>query len=267
MKKISDTYSGLSGLQLPIPKYLYPPPFENASRLTYYSSLFNSIEINSSFYKIRQAATVTKWDASVSERFRFTFKLWKGITHNKDLHFNNEDVAAFLASINAIKEKKGCLLVQFPPSLGIENTAQLDKLLNCINQINTAHPWKIAVEFRNKSWYHENVYDLLSFYKAAIVIQDIPNSATPFLNHKSDFMYIRFHGPKGNYRDSYSDDFLHEYATYFNEWIEQGKTIYVYFNNTMGDALNNLKTLNGLMDDKISNSKPHWRIEQSSNSM
>lgn len=242
-------YSGTSGLQLDIPKYLYPPPFENASRLTYYASLFNSIEINSSFYKIPQAATVAKWAASVSENFRFTFKLWKGITHSKSLNFNHEDVAAFFKSINSAKNKKGCLLIQFPPGLGREYTVQLDKLLSCIKETNTTQAWKVAVEFRNKSWYHENVYELLNFHKAAIVIQDIPKSATPFLNHASDFMYIRFHGPTGNYRDSYSEDFLSEYATYLNEWIEEGKTVYVYFNNTMGDAFNNLKTLNRLVHD------------------
>ena len=243
-------YSGLSGLQLPVQKHLYPPPFENTSRLTYYSSLFNSIEINSSFYKIPQAITVTKWFASVSEEFRFTFKLWKGITHNKGLNFNKEDVSAFFKSVDAVKEKKGCLLIQFPPGLGSEYTAQLDKLLSCIKETNTTQDWKVAVEFRNKSWYHEYVYDLLNFHKSAIVIQDIPKSATPLLNHKSEFMYIRFHGPTGNYRDSYSDDFINEYATYLKEWIEDGKTVYVYFNNTMGEALKNLKTLNGLLHDK-----------------
>jgi len=249
----ADTfYSGLSGLQLPIPKYLYPPPFENASRLTFYASLFNSIEINSSFYTIPQAAIVSKWAASVPENFKFTFKLWKEITHSNGLNFNNEDVSAFFNSINSVKEKKGCLLIQFPPGLGRECTFQLDKLLSCIKAADNAQDWKVAVEFRNKSWYHENVYDLLNFHKAAIVIQDIPKSATPFLNHKSDFMYIRFHGPTGNYRDSYSEDFLNEFATYLTEWIEEGKTVYVYFNNTMGDALKNLKTLNGLLHDKIS---------------
>lgn len=244
-------YSGTSGLQLPIPKYLFPPPFENASRLTYYSSFFNSLEVNSSFYKIPQAVTVAKWADSVSEQFRFTFKLWKGITHVKDLNFNKEDVSAFLKSINAVKEKKGCLLIQFPPSLGIEHTAQLDKLLSCIQEIDATQDWKVAVEFRNKSWYHEHVYDLLNSYKAALVVQDIPQSATPFLNHTSDFMYIRFHGPKGDYRDGYSEGFLHEYATYLHEWREEGKTVYVYFNNTMGDALKNLETLNAVLHNTV----------------
>ncbi len=239
-------YSGLSGLQLPIPKYSFPPPFENASRLTYYSTLFNSIEFNSSFYKIPQAATVAKWSASVSDNFTFTFKLWKGITHNKGLLFNKEDVSSFFNAINAVKDKKGCLLIQFPPSLGREYIAQLDTLLSCISEINTAPAWKVAIEFRNTTWYHEKVYDLVYSFGATLVIQDIPKSATPFINQTSDFIYIRFHGPTGNYRGSYSNDFLHEYAAYISEWIEEGKNVYVYFNNTMGDAIQNLTTLNKL---------------------
>ena len=245
-------YSGLSGLQLPIPKYSFPPPYENASRLTYYASIFNSIEFNSSFYKIPQPTTVAKWAASVPEHFRFTFKLWKGITHNKALNFNDEDIASFFNSINSVNEKKGCLLIQFPPSLGRENMIQLGKLLSYINEADPSQAWNVAVEFRNKSWYHEDVYDLMNSYKAAIVIQDIPKSATPLLNHTSDFLYLRFHGPTGNYRESYSEDFLKEYASLINEWIEEEKTVYVYFNNTMGDAFQNLKTLNGLLHENIS---------------
>ena len=246
----SSWYSGLSGLQVDIPKYLYPIPFENASRLTYYASFFNTIEINSSFYKIPQSSTVTKWADSVSENFKFTFKLWKEITHSKGLNFNKGDVAAFFKSINSVKEKKGCLLIQFPPSLDRINIFQLNKLLSCIAEIDTTNGWKIAVEFRNVSWYHKTVYDLLNLYKAAVVIHDIPKSATPLIHHNADFIYIRFHGPTGNYRDSYAEDFLNEYATYINEWMKEGRTIYVYFNNTMGNAFNNLKTLNSLLLNK-----------------
>ncbi len=243
-------YAGLSGLQLPVPKYLYPPPFENASRLTYYSTFFNSIEINSSFYKIPKAVTVAKWAASVSADFKFTFKLWKEITHNKELKFKKEDVATFFTSINSVEEKTGCLLLQFPPGLDRVCIDQLDKLLHCIKETDKFHSWKIAVEFRNSSWYQQPVYDLLDSYEASVVIQDIPKSATPLINHNADFIYIRFHGPTGNYRDSYSEDFIHEYAIYISEWMEEGRTVYVYFNNTAGDAFNNLKLLNSFVHDK-----------------
>jgi uncharacterized protein YecE (DUF72 family) len=237
-------YSGLSGLQLPVPKYLFPPEYKDASRLTYYASHFNSIEFNSTFYKIPQPSTVAKWAAMVPGDFRFTFKLWKEITHNKGFNFNEEDVYAFFNSINAVKEKKGCLLIQFPPSIGKEYAGQLEYLLSCITDIDPAQDWKVAVEFRNSSWYQEDVYDLLNLHKATMVIQDIPKSATPLIDQKSDFLYLRFHGPKGNYRESYSEDFLKEYAALINEWIEEGKNIFAYFNNTMGDAFNNLTTLN-----------------------
>ncbi len=242
-------YSGLSGLQLHLPKYAYPPPFENASRLTYYSTFFNSIEINSSFYKIPQSATVNKWAASVPAHFKFTFKLWKEITHTKAFNFKEEDVAIFFNAINNVQNKKGCLLIQLPPSIGIEYIVQLDNLLSSIKYIDTTQEWKIAVEFRNKSWYQTRVYDLINFYKATIVIHDMPMSKTPLLVHKSDFIYIRFHGPTGNYCDSYSDDFLREYATYINEWIEEDRMVYVYLNNTMGAAFHNLNSLNNFHFD------------------
>jgi len=249
----TDTfYSGLSGLQLDIPKYRYPPPYENVSRITYYSSFFNSIEINRSFYKIPQATTVTKWAAAVAENFKFTFKLWKQITHSKELNFKNEDVYAFFKSINSSGDKKGCLLIQLPPGLDTINMKQLNKLLSCITEIKTMHHWKIAVEFRNKSWYNKPVYDVLNLYKAAIVIHDKLNVATPLIQYTADFIYVRFHGPEGNYRGNYTEDFLYDYATYINEWQAAGKIVYVYFNNTMGGAFNNLKKLNSLLHEKLS---------------
>ncbi len=246
----NNFYSGISGLLLPVPKYLFPEPFKNASRITYYSSLFNSIEINSSFYKIPQPATVSKWASSVNSDFIFTFKLWKEITHNKQIDFNNEFVDEFFKSINAVNEKKGCLLIQFPPSVGKEYFIKVETLLTYIKKVEK-HEWKIAIEFRNKSWYNDATYDLLNHFKVALVIHDIPKSSTPLINHKSDFLYIRFHGPTGNYRDSYTEDFLWEYASYVNEWLAENKTVFMYFNNTMGGALSNLKTINGFVNKKF----------------
>ena len=243
-------YSGISGLQLPIPKYLYPPPYQDSSRLTYYASLFNSIEFNSTFYKLPKAATVSNWAQSVPENFRFTFKLWKQVTHNKGFEFDEGDVELFMNVVSAVGEKKGCLLIQFPPSLGKEYIMQLDRLLSSIKRLDPGSTWKVAVEFRNSSWYHQGTYELLELHHAAMVRQDIPKSATPAVESDANFEYIRFHGPTGNYRDGYDEDFLYEYAGYISEWVEGGKTVYVYFNNTMGDALVNLKTLNSFVSDK-----------------
>lgn len=242
-----NCYLGLSGLQIGTPKYLLPESFQKSSRLTYYASLFNSIEINSSFYKIPKAATVLNWADSVHAHFRFSFKLWKGVTHIKGLNFEPADLALFFDSINSIQNKQGCILIQFPPGLGIENKHQLDKLLNCIRNLGGAQ-WRIAVEFRNKLWYNNYMYDLLKSYNTTLVIHDIPKSATPMTSRNSDFVYLRFHGPTGNYRGSYTDDFLREYALYVKEWIAEGKDVYIYFNNTMGDAIANSRTINRFLN-------------------
>ena len=238
-------YSGTSGLVLPVPnKSLYPTAFQDKSRLCYYASLFNSIEVNSSFYKVPMASTVKKWAADVPEEFKFTYKLWRDITHNKPLLFNPADVQRFMQVIDAAGDNKGSLLIQLPPGTTIADTAQLEKLLESIRDANPAHGWDVAVEFRHPSWYKDRIYTMLDNYSAGMVIQDMPRSLTPMIDMPTDFVYVRFHGPNGGYRGSYTDDFLYEYAGYINDWLADGKRVYAYFNNTMGEAINNLMTLN-----------------------
>ncbi len=248
-KLLHNFYSGLSGLQLPIPKYLYPASHKDSSRLTYYSTFFNSIEINSTFYKLPMANTITKWLSLVPMDFKFTFKLWKEITHVKDLDFKKSDVEQFFKIVSAAENKKGCILIQFPPSLDKIHLPKLKALLKCVQEVNSNKEWKIAVEFRNKSWYSKEVYTVLKNCNAALVLQDIPKSASPMITDLADFIYVRFHGSTGNYRESYPEYFLSEYSTFVKEWLEDGKTVYVYFNNTMGDAFKNLETLNGFCLD------------------
>jgi uncharacterized protein YecE (DUF72 family) len=237
-------FSGLSGIELPIPKYQFPSEYQKTSRLTYYSSFFNSIEVNSSFYKIPMNRTVQRWALSVDENFKFTFKLLGEITHSKNLNFDVSHLERFIHTINDVGEKKACMLVQFPPNLESANIHQLESLLKSIKLYDPNNSWHVAIEFRNKSWYNLDVYDLIEYFKSVIVIHDMPASATPLINIPADFIYLRFHGPTGNYRGSYSEAFLVEYAEYIKEWIREGKTVFVYFNNTAGDAFNNLRSLN-----------------------
>ncbi len=79
----NNFYSGISGLVLPVPKAQYPPEFQDNSRLQYYASLFNSLEVNSIFYKLPRSSTIANWVESVPDNFRFTFKLSKTVTHVK----------------------------------------------------------------------------------------------------------------------------------------------------------------------------------------
>ena len=241
----SKFFSGTSGLVLPVPnKQAYPVAFQDQPRLAFYASLFNSIEINSSFYNPPMGNTVAKWSSIVPDNFKFTYKLWRDITHNKELIFNPENVFRFMGVINRAEAKKGSLLVQFPASVKADRIPQLENLLNYIRQADPDMQWQTAVEFRHVSWYQDSTYYLLDKYGMGIVLHDMPASAAPLMETEANFIYLRFHGPNGGYRGSYTDDFLQEYASYIQDWMADGKTVYAYFNNTMGSAIDNLISLN-----------------------
>jgi uncharacterized protein YecE (DUF72 family) len=226
-----EFFGGTSGLQLDRPKRDFPPELSHLSRLAYYALQENSIEINSSFYKIPQAKTVTRWASEVTESFRFTFKLWK---------------ERFMEAIQLPQTQQGCLLVQFPPSLQVSALPQLKALLVILK----TYTWPIALEFRHRSWYKDEVFERLNAHQASMVLQDMPKSAAPLELTADDLVYLRFHGPSGNYKGSYSESFLYEYASYIMEWQQEGKSVYVYFNNTAGAALQNLHFLKHCLEEQ-----------------
>ncbi|WP_449437126.1 DUF72 domain-containing protein [Pedobacter steynii] len=246
-KFLDNYYSGTSGLLLPVQnKSFYPEAFKEKSRLCFYGSLMNSIEINSSFYKVPMASTVAKWATEVPENFRFTFKLSRDITHNKGLAFDPAAVLQFMQVIGLAGARKGALLVQFPASVRIAQFRQLALLVSTLRESDKEKDWDISLEFRHASLYQDEVYRLLEMHEMGIVIQDKP-PATPVMEAELPFVYLRFHGPDGNYRGSYEDDVLCEYADYIHDWMSQGKRVYCYFNNTMGQAIDNLLTLRHLV--------------------
>jgi uncharacterized protein YecE (DUF72 family) len=242
-------YSGTSNIVVPLRQSEFPAEYKGASRLTYYASLFSSLEVNATFYKLPKAATVQKWCDSVPEHFRFTFKLPKTVTHAKGLQFSAEDLERFAETIAPAAQRKGCLLLQLPPSAKRDLEEELEGILQAL--ADDAPGWPTAVEFRHNSWYDKAVYRLLQRYGAALVTQDMPASATPKANVSARLAYLRFHGPEGDYRGSYSDTFLEGQADRIGAWIKEGKEVYAYFNNTMGAALPNLQTLNAMVARRL----------------
>lgn len=238
-------YSGTSGLVLPVPnKSAFPPAFQDKSRLSYYASLFNSLEVNSSFYKVPMGKTIARWAGEVPDDFQFTFKLWKDITHCKGFSPVLESIDSFYEVINQVGDKKGCLLIQLPPSVTIYQQQQVKKIVDRVIQHGN---WRTAIEFRHPSWYTSEIFSFADDYGINVVLHDMPASYNMHLSSKATVVYLRFHGPKGDYRGGYSMDFLAEYSELIKEWQGEGKDVYVYFNNTIGDAITNLATLNQLV--------------------
>jgi uncharacterized protein YecE (DUF72 family) len=240
-------YSGTSNLMLPVKnKSHFPEAYRDKTRLTYYASLFRSIEINSSFYRMPLQRTVYKWANEVPADFRFTFKLTGEVTHGAKQMLNLQPIPEFLDRVSAAGNKRGCILVQLPPSFTL-NLVQLRILLDALRQAVVEQQWSPVVEFRHVSWYTDKVLQLLETYNTPMVLHDMQKSTPPIELTSSNVVYVRFHGPQGGYRGSYSDDFLHEYASYIDEWLSEGRTVYAYFNNSLGSPVQNLETLNSLI--------------------
>ena len=244
---MSNFYVGTSGLVLPVPnKQHFPEAYRAGTRLSYYASLFNSLEVNSTFYKIPRPATFAKWASEVPEEFRFTVKLWRGITHEPGLQFLAGDVHRFLDAARELGSRKGCLLVQLPPGAQADRMEELGRLLEAIGLADSAGTWRIAVEFRHRSWYRPETSDLLDRYKAGMVLHDMPASKRESPGGRTLFIYLRYHGLNGDYKGSYPEDMLLRDARRIKSWLEEKREVYVYFNNTIGDALLNAQALRGM---------------------
>lgn len=238
-------YCGTSNIVLPVRnKTQYPDEFKESSRLEYYASIFNSVELNSTFYKLPMASTVIKWASLVPPGFRFTVKLSKSVTHQKNLVFDPADVRKFFEVMAGFEQKKGCVLVQLPAGAKADHSDRFEDLLDHITQSNNG--WQIAIEFRDNSWYNERIYRILETIHACLVEHDMPKSTPPPGLPQSLIRYLRYHGEHGDYRGSYTPAFIEMQVAKIKKAEDAGHTVYAYFNNTIGDAVYNaiaLKTL------------------------
>lgn len=238
---------GTSGIVVPGPKKSFPEEYKSKTRLGYYSTLFNTLEINSSFYKVPLPSTFHRWATEVSGDFKFTVKLWQEITHAKKLAYKEEDIVRFMHSANSLADKRGCLLIQFPASITIEFIDTVERIIRQVYDLNSDGGWSIAVELRHTNWYDARTYEMLQKYKASIVFHDMKKSQPSEVDLSSSVIYLRFHGPEGNYRGNYDDEFLTQTAASIRNWLTLGKDVYAYFNNTMGNAFQNAQELQRLV--------------------
>ncbi len=247
MNKTGRILIGTSNIVVPGNKTTFPPAFQQGTRLHYYGSLFNTVEINACFYKIPRFTTYEKWATEVPHDFQFSLKLTRDATHAKDLCGDWSQMERFMQTAAGIGSKKGCLLVQFPGKITLDYFSKVEEIMQYLRDLDPADSWKKAIEFRNDSWYVGETRELLNEYHAAMVLHDIPKGKLSEPLTKAGFIYIRFHGPKGDYRGSYDDKFLKTKAKEIKTWLKESKDVYVYFNNTIGNAFENALKLKELI--------------------
>jgi len=234
---------GISNGHMPGNKLSFPPAYRLESRLNYYSSIFNTIEVNSSFHKTPLRSTYEKWAADVPEDFQFTLKLTREITHIKNLNGDFRSIDNFLQAATGTGNKKGCLLIQFPSKISLEHFTQVENIFDRLRLSDPDEEWRKSIEFRNESWYVGETTELLNEYNATMVLHDFSKAKVSTLLGNADFVYLRFHGPTGNYKESYSDRVLDEKAEVITTFLQMGRDVYAYFNNTAGNAFENARYL------------------------
>jgi uncharacterized protein YecE (DUF72 family) len=220
----------------------YPSGTKMEGQLAYYCLVFDTVEINNSFYKLPAIHTVKDWKESVPGNFLFAAKASRYITHVKRLHVTKAAISQFIKRVAYLGEHLGPILFQLPPRW----KCNLERLKAFLGRL--PEGYRYVFEFRDPDWYRPEVYDLLSSYNCAFCIYQLAGHQSP-KEITADFIYIRLHGPGQNkYQGSYTDGQLNEWAKQCLAWQKQHKDIYIYFDNDQkGYAALNAQRLIGLL--------------------
>lgn len=217
------------------------------SHLERYAQRFNSVEINSSFYRAHLPATYRRWAAGVPAGFRFAVKMPRAISHEARLRNAEAALQTFLGQVGELGLKLGCLLLQLPPSLIYKPM----EILPFFDQLARLHQGPVACEPRHLSWFHPAVSRALCERGIARVAADParhPRAAVPAGDHR--LQYFRLHGSPRIYYDAYSDEALRRIARRLRRPDQCNVQRWCVFDNTaMGYAAANGLDLIELLDD------------------
>lgn len=233
----SNIYVGTSGWSYNHWKEnFYPKGMQSQKWLNHYSSVFSTVEVNTTFYHLPRQTTIENWHSQVPENFVFSLKASRYITHRKRLHECHDAILLFYKVIQDLKNKAGPILFQLPPSFKM-NKERLIEFIDCLNNNHT-----YVFEFRHDSWFVDEIYELLLKNKIALCISDLNGTVSPE-EITADFTYIRLHGPKDSYQGYYGIPKLKPWKNKIEKWATQ-IGVYCYFDNDeKGYAIQDAKTL------------------------
>jgi uncharacterized protein YecE (DUF72 family) len=204
---------------------VYPKGVPQRAWLEHYATLFDTVEVNNTFYRLPSRSAVAGWVERTPAGFVFTVKASRYLTHIKRLNDLEGGVSRFYDAIEPLVEsgKLGPVLWQLPANFHRDDErlgAALERL----------PPGRHCFEFRHPSWFVPEVYELLRARDAALVIGDDPKR--PFQTHTltAGWTFIRFHRGRRGRNGNYSETELEEWKRRIAAWRSE-VDVYVYFNN------------------------------------
>lgn len=172
----------------------YPDDLPAARMLSYYGERFRAVEINSTFFAMPKASVLEKWTDQVPSDFRFAFKAPKTITHAQWLQGKDELLATLFEALGTLKKRLGPLLIQLP-AWAKKDVPRLREFLALLPKRR-----RVAFEFRDASWFDDEVFGLLRKRHVALCIADAEGElAVPF-ERTTDWGYLRLR--RTDYKDA-----------------------------------------------------------------
>ena len=203
----------------------YPRGLRPAEWLAYYARVFDTVEVNASFYRLPTEKLIAGWLAHTPAHFRFAVKAWRAITHFRRLEDCADLLDQFFARIALFGDRLGPVLFQLPPRFPVDT----DRLARFLERLPAGR--RYAFEFRDPSWHIEPVYRTLRAAGVAFCPFDLAGLTGPRVV-TADFVYVRLHGHEHRYRGAYGDALLADWAAWLRRQLEEHREAWLYFDNT-----------------------------------
>jgi len=216
----------------------YPKSLTKKDFLLYYSTVFYTNEINTTFYNIPSRWVVESWAKRTPSEFLFSAKIPQTITHDNKLDIDNclDDLNYFLEAMNPLIESKKLLafLIQLPPSFQkVKHFSSLKEFIANWPRDREQEGYHLVVEFRHKSWMDDEVFNYLKTNSLSYcaVIEPLLPPRMDITN--PELAYIRFHGygKKIWFDYCFEEEEIKKWALSVREVIENSKNVGIYFNN------------------------------------
>lgn len=219
----------------------YPANITQTKWFEFYCEHFNTLELNTTFYRFPRLETLQGWHKRSPKSFKFSVKAPRLITHYKLFKDCENLLGDFYASVyEGLHDKLGCVLFQLPSRVQYSNEF-LNRIIEIINP-----SFDNVIEFRDPSWWNEKVYTILKKRKITFCGISHPKLYDDVIKNTS-LLYYRFHGVPVLYKSEYEKNYIKDITGKIKA-AGRIKEVYVYFNNTWGvGALHNSKQMKELV--------------------
>jgi uncharacterized protein YecE (DUF72 family) len=205
---------------------VYPPGCAKRRWLAQYAQRFETVEVNSTFYRLARAEAVAAWVEQTPPSFLFAVKASRYLTHVRRLQDLSQGIKRFYAPLQPLVQagRLGPVLWQLPENFRLD-LGRLRAWLEALPQ------GRHTIELRHESWFCEEVLDALRLFGVALTVGDHP--LRPFQLHEAtaDWRFVRLHWGARGRRGNYSERELDEWAERIDGWRRSGSEVYAYFNN------------------------------------